>query len=278
MPWVYAGGGIGVYRTALGGVDIIKDDELLANPSYCPVVDRTKAYIEVHRRAYEETGHRAAYFPNVTDRIPDIFENAKRVVELGADGIIVNFMFTGLDVLAALAADPDISVPILAHLHGSRHGDRVPRIGDRFRAAPWKARPPHGHRSRAVQHALRRLSLLALQVRDPQRGAPKAVGRPTPTLSAVGGGVTPTTVPTLMSELGNDIVIGAGGVIQGHPMGPKAGVQAMTAAIEAALETRLEEKALECEPLRLADRPVAKSVSANAVRPVDFQTRRRVEQ
>ena len=32
-----------LYETALGGVDLIKDDELMGNPSFSPVVDRVKA-------------------------------------------------------------------------------------------------------------------------------------------------------------------------------------------------------------------------------------------
>lgn len=32
------------YSTALGGIDLIKDDELLGNPSYCPLTERIRAY------------------------------------------------------------------------------------------------------------------------------------------------------------------------------------------------------------------------------------------
>ena len=34
------------YQTALGGVDFIKDDELLGNPSFCPLETRVRAYIQ----------------------------------------------------------------------------------------------------------------------------------------------------------------------------------------------------------------------------------------
>ena len=42
-----------LYETALGGVDLIKDDELLGNPSFSPVVDRVKAYLAAAERARE---------------------------------------------------------------------------------------------------------------------------------------------------------------------------------------------------------------------------------
>ena len=37
------------YDTALGGLDFIKDDELLGNPSFCPVAERVKAYNNTHK-------------------------------------------------------------------------------------------------------------------------------------------------------------------------------------------------------------------------------------
>jgi 2,3-diketo-5-methylthiopentyl-1-phosphate enolase len=59
------------YETALGGVDLIKDDELMGNPSFSPVVDRVKAYLAAGERARDETGRDVVYLPNVTDRADD---------------------------------------------------------------------------------------------------------------------------------------------------------------------------------------------------------------
>ena len=54
-----------------------------------------------------------------------------------------------------------------------------------------------------------------------------------PTFPVIGGGVHPGTVETYMGELGPDIVLGAGGAIQGHPDGAAAGADAMRQAIDA---------------------------------------------
>lgn len=53
-------------------------------------------------------------------------------------------------------------------------------------------------------------------------------------MPACGGGVNPGIVPTYMKDLGNDIVLAAGGAVQGHPGGAAAGVKAMLQSIEAA--------------------------------------------
>jgi 2,3-diketo-5-methylthiopentyl-1-phosphate enolase len=59
-----------------------------------------------------------------------------------------------------------------------------------------------------------------------------------PTFPVIGGGVHPGTVETYMGELGNDIVLGAGGAVQGHPDGAAAGADAMRQAIDAVMAGR----------------------------------------
>jgi 2,3-diketo-5-methylthiopentyl-1-phosphate enolase len=65
-------------ESARGGVDIIKDDELLGNPSFNPLRERVVAYRQAADQVYEETGHRALYCANITDRPERIMESAHR--------------------------------------------------------------------------------------------------------------------------------------------------------------------------------------------------------
>jgi len=108
--------GVRLFReAALGGCDIIKDDELLADASFNAVEKRAKLYMEAERQVYEETGEHTLYTVNITDKVPKVFENAKRAVELGCNAIMVNYLAVGFPVLQALAEDPEINVPILGH-------------------------------------------------------------------------------------------------------------------------------------------------------------------
>jgi 2,3-diketo-5-methylthiopentyl-1-phosphate enolase len=59
-----------------------------------------------------------------------------------------------------------------------------------------------------------------------------------PAFPLIGGGVHPGTVETYMGELGTDIILGAGGAIQGHPDGAAAGADAMRQAIDAVMAGR----------------------------------------
>ena len=60
-------------------------------------------------------------------------------------------------------------------------------------------------------------------------------------------------VPTLVKELGMDLVLAAGGSIQGHPLGTTSGAKAMLQAIEAVAQgLDLQTAAQESPELRIA--------------------------
>jgi 2,3-diketo-5-methylthiopentyl-1-phosphate enolase len=48
-----------------------------------------------------------------------------------------------------------------------------------------------------------------------------------------GGGVHPGMLPLLFEDMGRDFVVGAGGAVHGHPLGPTAGARAIRQAIDA---------------------------------------------
>ena len=51
-------------------------------------------------------------------------------------------------------------------------------------------------------------------------------------MPSIGGGVHPGMVEKYIREVGCDIVLAAGGAVQGHPGGATAGAKAMRQAIE----------------------------------------------
>ncbi|MEM3851275.1 MAG: RuBisCO large subunit C-terminal-like domain-containing protein, partial [Candidatus Micrarchaeaceae archaeon] len=57
-----------------------------------------------------------------------------------------------------------------------------------------------------------------------------------PVLPVTSGGLHPGLVPAVMKILGNEIVIQAGGGIDGHPDGVRAGAAAMRQAIDASMD------------------------------------------
>ena len=106
------------YRACRGGVDVIKDDELmLADGPFCPLEDRVRKFMAAEKRVYEETGERSLYAVNISDETGKVRDNAYRVLEYGGNCLMVNVYTTGFDTLKMLADDPNINVPILAHVN-----------------------------------------------------------------------------------------------------------------------------------------------------------------
>ncbi|MHB8064061.1 MAG: RuBisCO large subunit C-terminal-like domain-containing protein [Ruminiclostridium sp.] len=239
------------YETALGGVDIIKDDELLGNTVFSEVSNRVKEYKKSAKRAYEATGHKTLYVVNITDRIGNIINNAKNAKELGADAIMINYSVVGYDVLNHISETVDI--PILGHYAGaglfyesglsgiSSHlvTGKFPRLAG---ADMVIINTPYGGSNLKHQKYLNTVQQLTL----PLYGLK-------PVFPAVGGGVHPGMVEQYISDLGNDIILASGGAVQGHPKGAAAGARAMRQAIAAVVDgTEMEEAASKNEELRCA--------------------------
>lgn len=230
---------------ALGGCDIIKDDELLANASFNEVQARVKLYMQAEKRTFEQKGEHTLYTVNVTDEIPKVFENAHHAVELGCNAIMVNYLAVGFPVLRALAEDASINVPILAHMD----------LAGAYYSSEW-----HGVSSHLILGKLPRLAGADIVVFPAPYGKAPVLGdkfenvarnlafpfyHVRPTFPMPSGGITPKMVPAVIKDLGPDIVIGSGGGIHAHPQGPVAGAKAFRQAIQAVMQGQPLEKAAE---------------------------------
>jgi 2,3-diketo-5-methylthiopentyl-1-phosphate enolase len=222
-------------RAVEGGVDIIKDDELIADPPFNPRDQRIKLYMEVIRQHYEETGHRVLYTPNITDNALKVLDNARRAIDAGANAIMINYLTVGISAMQALAENPEINVPIMAHLDfaGTMYESPVSGISSylilgklaRLAGADMVVFPsPFGKfpllRERYLQ--------IGHHLNNPWCHIKRVFPMP-------GGGVMPNCVHAIYRDLGPDSIMGCGGAIHGHPMGPVAGARAMRQVIDAAV-------------------------------------------
>ena len=104
-----------------GGATLVKDDELMSDPVSCPLDERVRAVASVLDEG-------VVYCPNVTGPTATLVERARRVVDLGATGVMVNAFAQGLDAVLALR-DADLGVPLFAHRVGSGPMTRNDRFG-----------------------------------------------------------------------------------------------------------------------------------------------------
>lgn len=241
------------YEATRGGIDIVKDDELISDPSFCPFKDRLKAVLEAQKKVEDETGEKKLYAVNVTDKVNIMIEKAHWAVENGANCIMVNVFTTGFSAMRVLAEDPEINVPLLAHpcMAGAYYGSpftgiSFPLLFGKFmrlagadivvyHGAYGKLQIPQGEHVRVGQTLLLPFHNLKTSVPGPSAG------------------VYPGMAPLFVSEMGIDWMMSGGGVVYGHPMGPAAGGKAMRDAVVAAAQGKnLREAAKESKELNVA--------------------------
>lgn len=221
------------WELGLGGIDIIKDDELLADPEFCTLEARLEECLKVNEKLKKETGHSVLYNINITDRPDKMHQKARRVQELGGNGLMINLYTTGYSAFQQIAEDTQIKLPILAH----------PAMAGSFYVSP-----DSGFTAALTLGKLARLSGADIiiypspfgkvpLVREKAVRVAQELRAPFYSLKSTfpgpGAGSHPGLVPALVENMGTDIVIGSGGGIHGHPDGATAGVKAFLQAIDA---------------------------------------------
>ncbi|WP_044642996.1 2,3-diketo-5-methylthiopentyl-1-phosphate enolase [Risungbinella massiliensis] len=235
---------------ALGGIDLIKDDEILFDNPLTPFVERIRLAKKILQETEQETGEKTLYAVNLSGRTFELKEKAKRAVELGADVLLFNVFTYGLDILQELTEDAEIAIPILAHaafsgavtsskLYGVSAslflGKFLRAVGTDLAIFP----SPYG------SVALEKESALGIAFELSRQDVGWKPAFPVPS-----AGIHPALVPQLVGDFGVDSVINAGGGVHGHPQGATAGGKAFRQAIHAVqTEHTLEEAAQEQKEL-----------------------------
>lgn len=222
------------YEVAKGGVDFIKDDELIANPAYSPIEERVSEVMEALDMADEEKDETTLYAVNVTDEVDRIMENADIALEHGANCLMLNFITAGFSALRVLCEDPGVRVPVHCHrdmfaafTRSEYHGihtvvvSKLARLcgGDQVHAGAILGKLYEGIDS--VMESVRALTAEWHHLK--------------PALPVSSGGQHPGKVPENVRLLGEDALILAGGGIFGHSMGAAAGARAMRQALSAVM-------------------------------------------
>jgi len=240
------------YQQALGGVDLIKDDEILFENPLTPIEKRVEACMAAAREAEKQTGQKLLYAANVTGRTSQLRAQAKKAIDAGANALLFNVLAYGFDALQELAEDPDITVPIAAHpafsgaIYPARHYGVAPQLllGKLMRLAGADLvlfPSPYGSVVMPKEETL----AIAEALTADDAGAIK------PSFPVPSAGIHPGLVPLLVRDFGLQSVVNAGGGIHGHPMGTAAGGQAFRQAIDATRQG-VELEAYAAEPGREA--------------------------
>jgi len=229
-------------QVAPEGLDLIKDDEINFDLRTAPTLDRVKACHRVLEELRQKQGRDLLYAVNISGRADQIVDTARRLQDAGANALLLNVLCFGYSVLEALAAHPDVEVPIFAHpalsgaIGGATDGssdygiDYSVLLGTlmAYGGADAVLVPAHyGSLPFAAQSEFR--------IRDILRNPPAGRRKVLPVPSA---GVTPGITRRALADYGNDVALNAGSAIFDHPLGAAAGVRAFFQALDAVKHQR----------------------------------------
>lgn len=96
------------------GVDIIHEDERLADLSHNKFYARVRAILQAQNQVEKETGVKKLYVFNVTGTPDQIFQRSDYIKKLGGRAVMVNVVATGIDNIQMLRKS-NIGVMIYAH-------------------------------------------------------------------------------------------------------------------------------------------------------------------
>jgi len=217
-------------KAALGGLDLIKDDETLTDQAFCPLEERLTAVMDKLDKAKSATGKSCLYAVNVTAGADKIVERAEKAKKLGANMIMVDVLTAGFSAIQAIN-EANVNLPIHVHrtMHGAltrgQYGISMPVIAKLTRMVGG-TNLHIGTYSGKMEHNVGDIDRSRDILREPWDNFK-------PMFPAVSGGIYPQLLKANLDHYGIDCILQAGGGIHGHPEGTIAGAKAMFQAVDA---------------------------------------------
>lgn len=232
--------GLGAEQTAQlvdelceGGIDFIKDDELMADPPYERFEARLAAVMPVLKRHADRLGRMPMYAINLSGSIDDMLRRHDAVLAAGGTCIMASIHWAGFAGIEHLRRHSQLP------LHGHRNGwgafTRFPGLGFSFTAWQklWRL-------AGVDQLHINGLRSKFWEPDDSVIESGRACLTPwagvAPLMPVSSSGQWAIQAPELYRQLGGtDVMHLAGGGIIGHPDGVRAGVDSLREAWEAAV-------------------------------------------
>ncbi len=202
-----------------GGINFIKEDEIMSNPSCCPIEVRVPLIMDYLK------GKNVIYSVCINSDPMHVIDRVKMVHELGANSIHINF-WSGLGVYKSIR---ELNLPLFIHFQKS--GDKILTNKNHDYHISWDvicdlaglmgvdfihAGMWGGYMSDNEEEL--RETLDVLHKRN--------------VMPALSCGMHPGLVQAINRRFGNDYMANVGGAIHGHPGGSHSGAKAMRQAID----------------------------------------------
>ncbi|EHQ53026.1 ribulose-bisphosphate carboxylase [Ectothiorhodospira sp. PHS-1] len=215
----------------LGGLDIAKDDEMLADPDWSPLDERCRHLGEARRRAEQETGTPKMYMANITDEVDRLTELHDIAVARGANALLVNAMPVGLSAVRMLRKHTQ--VPLFGHFPFIAAFSRLPHYGIHSRVITRLQRLA-GYDSVIMPGFGPRMMTSDEEVMANVRACLEDIGPIKPCLPVPGGSDSAATLQRVYEKVGSvDFGFVPGRGVFGHAMGPRGGAASIRQAWDA---------------------------------------------
>ena len=214
------------YRMASAGIDLIKDDHGLADPTSAPFDARVPAVHTAVERANHETGGHTVYAPNLSGGGRKLARQIALCRSLGVGAVMFCPLLVGPSMMAE-CVDDGLDMLVLAHPALAGCGRIAPALlyGTLFRlfGADMVIFPNFGGRFRDDAETCRAIAQAATA---PLRSMP-------PALPVPAGGITPARVNELVTFYGDDVMLLIGGALLAAT-DPDAAMRQFAGAVHAA--------------------------------------------
>ena len=204
-----------------GGVDFIKEDEIMSNPACAPLERRVELIAN-----YLASQSRRVVFCHTINCDPHIVvDRVRRVAELGGNGVHIN-VFSGLGVYNSIRK---LDLPLF--LHFQKSGDKVFTDRNHRFSIAW---PVMCQLATMMGVDTIQTGMIGGYSNDDPTELEESIrvlraGNTTPVLSC---GFHPGLVDRVTELVGNDYMANVGGAIHGHPGGTRNGARAMRQAVD----------------------------------------------
>jgi ribulose-bisphosphate carboxylase large chain len=204
-----------------GGVDFIKEDEIMSNPACAPLERR----VEIIANYLAKQSRKVVFCHTINADPHVVVDRVKRVHELGGNGVHIN-VFSGLGVYNSIRK---MDLPLF--LHFQKSGDKVFTDKNHRFSISW---PVMCQLATMMGVDTIQTGMMGGYSNDDPVELEQAInilraGNTTPVLSC---GFHPGLVEKITNLAGQDFMANVGGAIHGHPGGTRAGARAMRQAVD----------------------------------------------
>lgn len=202
-----------------GGVNFIKEDEIMSNPAFCTIEERVPLIMDYLK------DKDVIYSVSIHSDMPYLLDRVKLVHELGGNSVHVNF-WCGIGIYRAIR---ELDLPIFIHFQKS--GDKILTNRNHSYYVDWTVMCKlAGMMGVDFIHA----GMIGGYYKWPEDEVVDSVKvlRDYGVMPALSCGFHPGLTKWVTDKVGTDYMANVGGALHGHPTGTLSGAKAMRQSIE----------------------------------------------